>query len=73
MLRETSKVRKSIVVLTMAIGAFTSPVFAGEVTDCYWEVMEACDDALEASNWIQKIAVGALCTGLLAGCGFEAF
>ena len=72
MLTGSRKVRQTMAVLTLAIGGFTSPVFAGPVFDCYNDVMETCDDALEASSWWQKPAVGLLCTGMLAGCGFEA-
>jgi len=72
MLIGTLKVRKTIAVLTLAIGAFTSPVFAGDVFDCYTDVIESCDDALASSNWLQKIAVGVMCSGMMAGCGLEA-
>ena len=67
----SSKTRKALVIFTLAVGAFTSPVFAGETTDCFWEVMHRCDDALEAAAWWEKPAVGFFCTGMVAGCAFE--
>jgi hypothetical protein len=42
------------------------------VADCYAEVMDTCNDALEDASWWEKPAVGLFCTGMLAGCGFEA-
>jgi len=67
-----SRTRKAIAVFTLAVGGFTSPLFAGPVEECYDEVLTLCDDALEDSAWWQKPAVGLFCTGMLAGCAFEA-
>jgi len=66
-----SKTRKALVFFTLVLGGFTSPVFAGETTDCFWEVMHRCDDALEEASWWEKPAVGFFCTGMIAGCAFE--
>ena len=69
---ESSKTRKALVIFTLLVGAFTTPVFAGPVEDCYDDVLMLCDDALEDSAWWQKPAVGLFCTGMLTGCAFEA-
>jgi hypothetical protein len=69
---ESSKTRKAIAIFTFALGAYTSPAFAGPVEDCYDEVLTLCNDALEDSAWWQKPAVGLFCTGMMAGCAFEA-
>lgn len=68
----SSRTRKAVVIFTLAIGAFTSPVFAGPVEDCYDKVLRTCDQALEESAWWEKPAVGLLCTLMLGGCAFEA-
>lgn len=68
---ESSMARKALVIFTLALGGFTTPVFAGETTDCFWEVMHRCDDALEEASWWEKPAVGFFCSGMLAGCAFE--
>ena len=64
-------IQKGVVLFTFALSGFLSPVFAGETTDCFWEVQERCDDALEEAKWWEKPAVGLVCTGMLAGCAFE--
>jgi hypothetical protein len=72
MKQKSLKIRRGLAAMTLALACFTSPVFAGEITDCYWEVMDSCDDALRNSNWFESIGVGMICAGMLAGCGFEA-
>lgn len=67
----TSRTRKAVAVFTLAVGAFTSPLVAGPVEDCFNEVLALCDDALEEASWWEKPAVGLFCTGMMAGCGFE--
>ena len=67
-----SNTRKAIAILTLAVGGFSSPLFAGPVEDCYAEVIALCDAALDDSAWWEKPAVGLFCTGMLSGCAFEA-
>jgi hypothetical protein len=67
-----SKVRRGVAILSLALGGFTSPLVGQGVATCYDKVMGSCNEALEASSWWEKPAVGLLCTGMLAGCGFEA-
>jgi hypothetical protein len=66
------KARKAIAVLTLAMGALTTPVFADDASDCYASVMRTCDDTLADCSWWQKPIVGVFCVGMLAGCGFDA-
>lgn len=72
MRKRTLKARKGLAMLVLAIGSLTSPVVGQSVAECYAEVLERCDEALEESAWWEKPAVGLICTGMLAGCGFEA-
>ena len=72
MKQKSLKIRRGLAAMTLVLAGFASPVFAEEESDCYWEVIESCDDALEESNWFQKIGVGVICAGLLTGCGLEA-
>jgi len=66
------KTRKAIAIFTLAMGAFTAPVVGDSISECYDKVLRHCNDALEESNYLEKMAVGLICTGMLAGCGFEA-
>lgn len=69
--------RRSLRILGMAsvlTFAATVPLAAaGPVEDCYDRVLERCDAALAEAKWYEKIAIGALCTGLLAGCTGSVF
>lgn len=40
---------------------------AAAEADCY-EIAKTCTDALEDANWLEKIAIGNLCTVMLLGC-----
>lgn len=72
MIQVSSKVRKTMAIFALAVGGFTSPVFAGPVEECYDDVLGLCDDALADSRWWEKAAVGLFCAGMMAGCAFEA-
>ena len=65
------KLRRTLAMLILCIGGFTYPVLADSVSECYDQVLSACDDALEQSRWWQKPAVGAFCAGMMVGCGLE--
>jgi hypothetical protein len=73
MLRDSLKVRKSLAILMLAGAGFHSPIAGGqsEVTDCYERVLAMCADALEDANWLEKVGLGILCTGMLTGCVAE--
>jgi len=49
------------------------PASAGPVEDCYDAVINRCDAALDGAKWYEKVAVGAACTLMLAGCAGAAF
>jgi hypothetical protein len=65
------KLRRALVMLTLATGGFAYPVFADSVSECYDQVLTQCDDALEEARWWEKPAVGAFCAGMMIGCGLE--
>ena len=67
-----TRTRKAIAIFTLAMGAFTMPVVGSNVSDCYDRVAGTCADAMEDSNYLERFALGLMCTGMLAGCGFEA-
>lgn len=46
---------------------------AESVADCYERVTLLCADAMEDANWLERFAVGVICTGMLAGCAGETF
>ncbi len=71
MLTQIRSARRGVAVLMLALAAFTSPLFAESVEECYDDVITLCDDTLEDSNWLEKIAVGAACSLMLAGCTLE--
>lgn len=59
----------------IALGALTlslstaSPAMADSVEDCINRVTRDCDRALADSNWLEKVAVGIVCTGMYLACG----
>ncbi len=68
----TSRTRKAIAVFTLAMGAFATPVVGDSVSECYDKVIQKCADAMEDANYLERFSLGLVCTGMLAGCGFEA-
>ncbi|MFH1763560.1 MAG: hypothetical protein ABIF09_05140 [Gemmatimonadota bacterium] len=72
MLTMIRKTRHGVAVLMLALAAFQSPLFASDTTDCLEAVLELCEDALEASRWWEKPAVGVFCSLMMAACGVEA-
>lgn len=67
----TTRTRKAIAVFTLAMGAFASPALGKGISDCYDSVLNMCGDAMEDANYLERFALGLVCTGMLAGCGFE--
>lgn len=58
----------TLAALTLAT-ATTSPLLAEEtVSQCLSRVTLECDAALAESNFIEKVAVGFVCTGMYATC-----
>jgi hypothetical protein len=61
--------------LLIALGALTlslsmaSPAMADPVSECFDKVTKDCDAALKESNWIEKVAVGFICTLMYIACG----
>jgi hypothetical protein len=55
----------------VAVIVALAPLHA-DVADCYDRVLANCNAALDDASWWEKPAVGLLCTGMLAGCGFDA-
>lgn len=44
---------------------------AAEDTACYDYWLKKCNHALEESNWLEKVAVGAYCSAMLASCSVK--
>ena len=59
----------------IALGALTlsfstaTPAMAETVEQCVNRVIRDCNRALEDSNWLEKVAVGIVCTGMYLACG----
>jgi len=73
MLANSLKVRRTLAVLMLAGAGLNSHLAAGqsEVADCYDRVLAMCGEALEDANWLEKVGIGVLCTGMLTGCVAE--
>lgn len=54
--------------VAVVLGTSTQPLAATTVQDCYEKVLAWCVAAMEDANWLQKFAIGELCTGMLVGC-----
>jgi hypothetical protein len=52
----------------LLIGGAATPLAADPVSACLDYVLTTCADAMENSNWLQRFALGVLCTGLLTSC-----
>lgn len=49
--------------------SLSAPLLADEtVSECQDRVITDCAAALEDANWVEKVAIGVVCTGRLAGC-----
>jgi hypothetical protein len=44
------------------------PLAAATVQDCYDYVITKCADAMEDANFVEKVAIGIVCSSMLAGC-----
>lgn len=59
----------TLAALTLAT-ATASPLLAEEtVEQCINRVTRDCDAALADSNWLEKVAVGIVCSGMYLACG----
>lgn len=51
--------------------AVAAPLAAETVSECQERVIANCAEAMEDANLIERVALGAFCTGLLAGCSIR--
>ena len=54
--------------LVGAIASAGKPLAAETVADCYDKVLTKCADAMDGARWYEKVALGILCSAMLAGC-----
>ena len=54
--------------LVGAIASAGQPVAATTVAECYEKVLTKCADAMDGARWYEKVALGILCSAMLAGC-----
>jgi hypothetical protein len=54
--------------LAVLLGAFATPVHASEKLECYRGVLDDCEAWMEDARWYEKLAIGAVCAGMLVGC-----
>ena len=68
-----TKIRRGISTGLLAIAS--AGVLPGAVEasreSCYDKVLRDCAEAMEDSNYIQRFALGVICSGMLAGCSTE--
>lgn len=62
----TTNIMMRTAVLAAMLAGPSSAAAAG-ADDCF-EIIDSCAAALEDANWLEKIAIGNLCTLLLVGC-----
>ena len=55
-------------VLAGALTISAQPLAAKTVQECYDYVLKECSNAMSDANFIEKVAIGIICTSLLAGC-----
>lgn len=53
--------------------SLSTPLFAETVSQCQDRVIASCAEAMEDTNWAERVAVGILCAGRLVGCSGAAF
>jgi len=71
MLTNAPTIRKAVAVLMLVAAGFHAPVSAESVGECLEETLELCADTLEDCNYFEKVAVGFVCTVMLAACSAE--
>lgn len=54
--------------LAGALSASAQPLAAQTVQECYDYVIKTCSDAMEDSNFFERVAIGIVCSAMLAGC-----
>lgn len=64
------KPTRLICTLMLAAGLTMSaqPLAARTVQECYDYVLKECSNAMSDANFIEKVALGIICTSMLAGC-----
>ena len=58
--------------LVGAIASAGKPLAAETVADCYEKVLDKCAYAMDGARWYEKVAIGILCSAMLAGCNTTA-
>lgn len=48
--------------------SLSNPLLAESVGDCQDRIIFQCADAMSDSNWAERVALGIVCAGRLAGC-----
>lgn len=65
-MKQLIRVPLAALALTASLSA---PLLAEEtITDCQNRIIFECAQAMEDSNWAERIALGIVCTGRIAGC-----
>lgn len=65
-MRNTHTLRAAAVLAAMSIP--TSAFARDAVEECYDYVLTTCADAMADSNFIERVALGIVCSAMLVGC-----
>ncbi len=69
MWKSTSMFRQAVILATVGTAGLQSPVFAeGETERCVRSAIADCAEAMEDANWLERIALGVLCSSLISAC-----
>lgn len=56
------------VMLAAGLTLSAQPLAAATAQDCYDYVLTRCADAMDGANFFEKVAIGIVCSSMLAGC-----
>lgn len=56
------------VMLAAGLTLSAQPLAAATTQECYDYVLKECSNAMSDANFIEKVAIGIICTSMLAGC-----
>lgn len=69
MWKKTSLFQQAVILATLGAAGLQSPILAeGQTEVCVRRAMADCAEAMEGTNFLERIAVGAFCSLLIGAC-----
>jgi len=62
------KYRNALTVSLFALSAAVAQPAAAQ-SDCFRDVLADCKEAMDGASYVERVAIGVICTGMLALCG----